>query len=84
MVLSVVEFAAMPDIAEYSTIEEAASHPDVPYTAYWVRRLAQEGKIEAIKVGPAERGQWLVYMPSLLEYIHKMDDLGTAKHARKD
>ena len=84
MVLTVVEFAAMPDIKEYATIEEAANDPDVPYTAYWVRKLAQDGKIEAIKVGPAERGQWLVFMPSLLEYIKDMGDLGTKKHARKD
>ena len=48
MALSVVEFAAMPDIKEYATIEEAANDPDVPYTAYWVRKLAQDGKIEAI------------------------------------
>jgi hypothetical protein len=82
MVLTVVEFAStMPDIEEYKTIEDAASHPDVSYTAYWIRRLAQKGKIQAIKVGPAERGQWLVYMPSLLAYIKEMDELGTGKHA---
>lgn len=82
MVMTVVEFAAtMPDISEYATIEQAAADSRVPYTAYWVRRLAQEGKIEAIKVGPSERGQWLIFMPSLLDYIKKMDDLGTGKHA---
>lgn len=79
-----IKSAVMPDIREYATIEDAANHPDVPYTAYWVRRLAQDGRIEAIKVGPAERGQWLVYMPSLLEYVRQMDELGTDKHARKD
>lgn len=80
MVLTVVELAAMPDINEYATIEQAAT--DVGYTPYWVRRLAQEEKIQAIKVGPPERGQWLVYMPSLREYKKRMDDLGTSKHAR--
>jgi hypothetical protein len=81
MVLTVIELAAMPDIKDYATIEQAAADERVPYTAYWVRRLAQEGKIEAIKVGPSERGQWLVYMPSLIEYIEKMNELGTGKHA---
>jgi hypothetical protein len=82
MVADMIKFVAtMPDISEYATIEQAAADERVPYTAYWVRRLAQEGKITAVKVGPPERGQWLVYMPSLLEYIKKMDDLGTGKHA---
>lgn len=82
MIIDVIEFAAsMPDINEYATIEQAAKDERVPYTPYWVRRLAQEGKIQAIKVGPPERGQWLVYMPSLLDYIQKMDDLGDKKHA---
>ena len=82
MLKDVLEFAAtMPDISEYATIEEAAADARVPYTSYWVRRLAQEGKVLAVKVGPAERGQWLIHMPSLLEYVKRMDDLGTGKHA---
>ena len=81
MSITVLELATMPDIKEYATIEQAANDPRVPYTAYWVRRLAQTGKIQAIKVGPEERGQWLVYMPSLLEYVDQMENLGTQKHA---
>lgn len=70
----------MADVSEYVTIEDAAKDERVKYTAYWIRRLAQEGKIEAIKVGSGARGQWLVHLPALLDYIGKMDELGTQKH----
>ena len=75
-----VESAIMPDIQDYVTIDEAIEDSRVAYTAYWIRRLAQEGKIEARKIGGGVRGQWLIYLPSLVEYINKMDDLGTKKH----
>lgn len=80
MSLSMVELASMPDIEEYATIEDAAKDERVPYTAYWLRRLAQEGKVTATKVGKGARGQWLIHMPSLLQYVQEMDDLGTKKH----
>lgn len=80
MSFSMVELMAMPDIAEYVTIQEAAEDERVSYTAYWIRRLAQEGKVKAVKVGKRTRGQWLIHMPSLLEYIGEMEDLGTKKH----
>jgi hypothetical protein len=70
----------MADVSEYVTIEEAAKDERVSYTAYWIRRLAQEDKIEAIKVGSGARGQWLIRLPSLVTYIQKMDELGTQKH----
>lgn len=44
------------------TTEEAAELAE--YTAYYIRKLAQEGKIEAEKVGR----DWLVNRESLLEY----------------
>jgi hypothetical protein len=69
----------MPDIEEYVTTAEAADHPRVDYTAYWIRHLCQEGKIEAIKVEGAARGTWLVRLPSLLAYIDEMNALGTQK-----
>jgi hypothetical protein len=80
MLATVLEFATMPDVSEYVTIEDAASDKRVPYTAYWIRRLAQEEKIQAIKVGSGARGQWLIHLPSLLEYINRMDELGKQKH----
>ena len=84
MSLSVVELAAMPDIEEYRTLEEAAADKRVPYTLYWIRRLCQEGKVQAIKLGKSTRGTWLVHMPSLLAYIERMDDLGDKKHSPWD
>lgn len=83
MLQKVIQLSTMPDIEEYATIEQAEADERVPYGAYWIRRLAQEGKIQAIKVGPENRGQWLVYMPSLLDYIDRMEDLGTKKHGPK-
>jgi hypothetical protein len=80
MALNVVELASMPDIEEYATIEKAAADSRVPYTEYWLRRLAQEGRITVLKVGKGPRGQWLIHMPSLLKYIEEMDELGTKKH----
>jgi len=70
----------MPDIKDYKTIEEAASDPRVKYTSYWIRRLCQQDKIQAVKVGEGARGQWLVHLPDLLRYVKEMDDLGTLKH----
>ena len=80
MALSVVELASMPDIKEYKTLQDAVADSRVPYTLYWVRRLCQEGKITAIKLGTSTRGTWLVHMPSLLNYIKNMDELGEQKH----
>lgn len=84
MIESVVKWAIMPDIQEYVTILEAAEDRRVPYTAYWLRRLCQDGKIKAIKIGSAAKGQWLIHLPTLLEYIQKMDELGTQKHTSQD
>lgn len=69
----------MPDVTEYVTIAKAANSPGVDYTAYWIRRLCQEGKVSAIKVEGPARGTWLVHFPSLLAYIREMDALGTQK-----
>ena len=79
-----VKSASMPDIQEYITILEAAADERVPYTAYWLRRLCQEEKIKAIKIGSAAKGQWLIHLPGLLEYIRRMDELGTQKHSAQD
>jgi hypothetical protein len=84
MSVELLQVACMPNIEEYTTIQAAANDRRVPYTAYWLRRLAQQGKIEAVKVGEGARGQWLVHLPSLLEYIKEMSDLGTQKHNPHD
>ena len=76
----VLKSSIMADITDYITIIEAANRADVPYTAYWIRRLVQEGKLKAVKVGDPVRGTWLVHLPSLLEYVKRMADLGTSKH----
>ena len=79
-----VKSASMPDIKEYITIQEAGADERIPYTAHWLRRLCQDGKIQAIKVGSAAKGQWLIHLPSLLQYIKEMDELGTQKHSSHD
>jgi hypothetical protein len=78
---SFAEIASMPDIREYKTIEEAAGDARVPYTAYWIRRLCQQGKIDAEKFGAGRKSVWLVHIPSLLAYVAEMERLGTQKHA---
>jgi ribosomal silencing factor RsfS len=78
-----MQISVMPDIQEYVTIAKAADHPKVDYTIYWIRRLCQEGKIEAIKIEGAAQGTWLVRLPSLLAYIEEMDTLGTQKFSPK-
>lgn len=80
MLETMLQSKAMPDIKEYATIADAANDERVPYSVYWVRRLAQEGKIEAVKIGEGLRSQWLVHMPSLLAYVGEMEELGTKKH----
>jgi hypothetical protein len=70
----------MPDIKEYVTVLEAAEHPDVSYTPYWLRHLCNEGLLDAIKVEGAARGTWLIHLPSLLKYAQEMQRLGTDKH----
>ena len=75
-----VKLAAMPDIEEYRSLQEAAGDPRVPYTVYWLRKLCKDGKVKATKFGEGAHAVWLVHLPSLLDYIREMDDLGTAKH----
>lgn len=74
-----VTFGTMAELEEYVTINQAVEHPDVPYTKYWLRRLAEREKIEAKKLGDPQRGLWLIHLPSLLRYIKKMADLGQQK-----
>lgn len=77
--VSLAQVISVPSISEYVTIQEAADDDRVPYTAYWLRKLARDGKIEAVKVGQRTRGQWLLHLPSLLEYIAEMDSMGAQK-----
>lgn len=42
--------------------------------------MLKEGTVQAVKVGDYVRDTWLVHLPSLPEYIKKMDELGTQKH----
>jgi hypothetical protein len=73
----------MPSFAlrDFVTIRDAVDRDDVPYTARWVKHLIRVGKVEGTKIGTKRRGQWLVYLPSLLEYVGRMRELGTMKHA---
>jgi hypothetical protein len=78
---SIAELATLPDISEYATLEEASSDSHVPYTVQWLRKLCQDGKIEAQKFGTGRRAVWLVHMPSLLSYVAEMEALGSQKFA---
>ncbi len=72
----------MAAIQDYVTVEEASADERVPYTAYWIRKLAREGTVKATKIGPSKhRGQWLIHLPSLLSYIEEMKEMGTKKHS---
>lgn len=77
---AVVKSNIMPDIKEYCTISEAAEREDVPYTEHWIRQLIKAGKVEAVKMGKGLRAMWLVHLPSLLEYVEEMEELGPRKH----
>jgi hypothetical protein len=68
------------NLGQYATPEEAAKRDDVEFSTDWIRRLAQTGKVEAVKLGAGQRGPWLIHIPSLLEYIQEMEELGTKKH----
>ncbi len=81
MGLSIAELATMPDIDQFATLEEAENDSRVPYTRYWLRKLCQDGKLDARKFGTGRRAVWLVHMPSLLEYVREMESLGTQKHS---
>ncbi len=55
----------MPDLADYITTQEAAKK--LGYHVVHVRRMLREGDLQGIKVGYI----WLVYKPSVEEYIQK-------------
>lgn len=71
--------ATMP-INDYVTIAEAIEDERIPYTGFWLRRLAKAGRVKAKKIGTGFRGYWLIDLPSLLAYTEEMADLGTKKH----
>lgn len=75
-----IQSGAMPELDDYVTIADAVAHPDVPYTAYWLRNLAEKQRIPSRKIGDEHRGLWLIHLPSLLDYIKEMDELGSSKH----
>jgi hypothetical protein len=81
MSFRISELLALPDISEYATLEEASSDNRIPYTVQWLRKLCQDGKIEAEKFGTGRRAVWLVHIPSLLAYVDEMDTLGNQKFA---
>lgn len=83
MLITLVQLLAMPDIEEFVTIEDAVNDDRIPYTAHWLRILCQKDKIRAKKFGSRLQGQWLIHMPSLLEYIEEQERLGTKKHSPK-
>ena len=77
---TMVKSKVMPDIKEYVTVKQAAAREDVPYSEYWIRRLVQDGTVDAVKIGEGFRSQWLIHLPSLLAYVKEMEELGTQKH----
>lgn len=70
-----------PGFEDYITIQQATEREDVPYSAYWLRKLADAGKLEKVeRVGKTQRGFWLLHLPSLLAYVEWMEEQGTQKH----
>ena len=67
-------------LSDFVTIREATERDDVPYSARWIKHLIHTGKVEGTKIGSKRRGQWLVRLPSLLEYVERLQELGTQKH----
>ena len=78
-----IESHVMPDIKEYSSIQDAANDPQVPYSEHWLRVLCQRGEVEATKMGTGQKSIWLVHMPSLYEYVKRMKLEDTEKHTPK-
>jgi hypothetical protein len=78
-----IQSQIMPDISEYTSIQDAAKDPKVPYSEHWLRVLCQRGDIEAVKMGAGPKSIWLVRMASLYDYIDKMKLEGTEKHTPK-
>ena len=64
----------MPDLAHCVTTQETQRLSG--YKLRWIRQLAQEGKLEAIKVGRT----WLVNGGGLQACVEEMRELGTGKH----
>jgi excisionase family DNA binding protein len=60
--------------SEWLTTKEAAELSG--YKPVSVRWMVREGKIEGQKMGR----DWVVNRESLLNYVDKMEKLGTAKH----
>lgn len=79
-----IKSSVMPDIKEYSSIQDAAKDPIVPYSEHWLRILCQRGEVEAIKMGTGQKSIWLVRMSSLYDYIDRMKSEGTSKHTPKE
>jgi len=66
----------MPEWASYS-VKEAAERTG--YHEEHLRRLIREGKIEAVKIGPA----YLIRVDSLEAYIKKMESSADARGGPK-
>ena len=63
------------DLADYITTEEAADLSG--YHVNYIRRIMRQGKIKGRKAGIV----WLIERPSLLEYLARVQALGSKKHA---
>ena len=61
------------DLADYITTEEAADLSG--YHVNYIRRIMRQGKIKGRKAGIV----WLIERPSLLEYLAKVNALGTRR-----
>jgi hypothetical protein len=77
---SVLNSLDMPEIDEFTTLQEAASHPDVPYSVNWLRTLCETGKVDCRQFGSGRRSVYVIHLPGLLSYIAHMRDLDTKKH----
>ena len=65
---------------DFVTIREAAARDEVPYAASWIKTLVRRGTVKGTKIGGRRRGQWLVHLPSLHEYVEQMAAMGTRKN----
>jgi len=60
---------------DYQSIEQILrERPTVTYTPHWIRVLCRDQKIDAQKIGEGKRGQWLVNVDNLLDYIREKSE----------
>lgn len=61
-------------IEDYITIEEAMQRSG--YTGQYLRRMAREGKLRALKWG----SMWMIHLASLQEYMQRAGSMGDGRY----